>query len=171
MQKYTFPRITPCFSLRILLLLMFFTLIGDRRIKNPQVLIGRTFLYDGLQIRRNSKPLSKTLFTLHRKGVSVCIRAACTGEELHQLFTTLHPLFTRKNLRHLRIENRRPKGKPNLRDFLQRPNRSSFRLKSVRNPWSKNALFTLRNPMNKKSSKRLRVYTIVVFSFIRTFAP
>ena len=44
-----------------------------------------------------------------------------------------------KNLRHLR----------NLRDLLQRPNRSRFRLKSVRNPWSKNALLTQRNPMNK----------------------
>ena len=37
----------------------------------------------------------------------------------------------------------------NLRDLLQRPNRSIFRLKSVRNPWSKNVLLTQRNPMNK----------------------
>ena len=29
-------------------------------------------------------------------------------------------------LRHRRIENRRPKGKPNLRGFLQRPNRSKI---------------------------------------------
>ena len=44
-----------------------------------------------------------------------------------------------ENLRYLR----------NLRDFLQRPNRSSFRFNSVRNPWSKNALLTQRNPMKK----------------------
>ena len=25
-----------------------------------------------LQIRRNSKPLSKTLFTLHQKGINIC---------------------------------------------------------------------------------------------------
>ena len=30
-------------------------------------------IYAGFQIRRNSKPLSKTLFTLHGNGVSVCI--------------------------------------------------------------------------------------------------
>ena len=36
-------------------------------------------------------------------------------------------------------------------DLLQRPNRSSFRLKSVRNQWSKNALLTQRNLMNKIS--------------------
>ena len=44
-----------------------------------------------------------------------------------------------ENLRYLR----------NLRDFLQRPNRSSFRFNFVRNPWSKNALLTQRNPMKK----------------------
>ena len=27
----------------------------------------------GFEIRRNSKPLSKTLFTLHKHGVSICI--------------------------------------------------------------------------------------------------
>ena len=66
-----------------------------------------------------------------------------------------------QNLRYLWIENRRLKGMPNLlylrnlRDLLQRPNRSIFRLKSVRNPWSKNVLLTQRNPMNKISRWRV----------------
>ena len=30
-------------------------------------------IYAGFQIHRNSKPLSKTLFTLHGNGVSACI--------------------------------------------------------------------------------------------------
>ena len=45
-------------------------------------------------IRRNSTPLSKTLFTLHRNGINICNLETCTGEELTPLFTTLHPLFT-----------------------------------------------------------------------------
>ena len=67
-------------------------------------------------IRRNSKPLSKVLFTLHRKDINICNLETCTGEELTPLFTTLHP-----------------------------------------------------EPLT--GSKRLRVSTIVDFSFIRTFAP
>ena len=42
-------------------------------------------------IRRNSKPLSKVLFTLHRKDINICNLETCTGEELTPLFTTLHP--------------------------------------------------------------------------------
>ena len=42
-------------------------------------------------IRRNSTPLSKTLFTLHRNGINICNLETCTGEELTPLFTTLHP--------------------------------------------------------------------------------
>ena len=34
------------------------------------------------------------LFTLHWSGVSCCVWDNCAGEELPQLFTTLHPLFT-----------------------------------------------------------------------------
>ena len=49
-------------------------------------------------IRRNSTPLSKTLFTLHRKDINICNLETCTGEELTPLFTTLHPLFTRSRL-------------------------------------------------------------------------
>ena len=49
-------------------------------------------------IRRNSTPLSKTLFTLHRNGINICNLETCTGEELTPLFTTLHPLFTRSRL-------------------------------------------------------------------------
>ena len=45
-------------------------------------------------IRRNSTPLSKTLFTLHRKDINICNLETCTDEELTSLFTTLHPLFT-----------------------------------------------------------------------------
>ena len=78
------------------------------------------------------------------------------------LFTTLHhssPLFTRKICENLWIENRRPKGKPNLWDikcgFGPRPNRSIIRLKSVRNPWSQNVLLTQRYPMNKISRWRV----------------
>ena len=41
-------------------------------------------------IRRNSKPLSKALFTLHRKDINICKLETCTGEELTPLFTTLH---------------------------------------------------------------------------------
>ena len=40
------------------------------------------------------KLLSILLFTLHRSSVNRCAKGACTGEELLQLFTTLHPLFT-----------------------------------------------------------------------------
>ena len=49
-------------------------------------------------IRRNSKPLSKALFTLHRKDINICKLETCTDEELTPLFTTLHPLFTRSRL-------------------------------------------------------------------------
>jgi len=49
-------------------------------------------------IRRNSTPLSKTLFTLHRKDINICNLETCTDEELTSLFTTLHPLFTRSRL-------------------------------------------------------------------------
>ena len=49
-------------------------------------------------IRRNSTPLSKTLFTLHRNGINICNLETCAGEELTPLFTTLHPLFTRSRL-------------------------------------------------------------------------
>ena len=73
----------------------------------------------GFAIRRNSKPLSKILFTLHRKVINICSLETCTDEEITSLFTTLHPLFT----------------------------------------WI--VLFI---------GKRLRIYTIVDFSFIRTFA-
>ena len=38
---------------------------------------------------------------------------------------------------------------PGKSALFYRPNRSSFRFNSVRNPWSKNALLTQRNPMNK----------------------
>ena len=38
-------------------------------------------------IRRNSKPLSKALFTLHRNGINICNLETCTGEELIPLFT------------------------------------------------------------------------------------
>ena len=86
-----------------------------------------------------SKPLSKTLFTLHRKSINICNLRTCTNEESVPLFTTLHPLFTRKICVNLWIENRRPKGKPNLWDIRKvvsapRPNRSRFRFNSVRNP-------------------------------------
>ena len=39
-------------------------------------------------IRRNSKPLSKALFTLHRNGINICNLETCTGEELIPLFTS-----------------------------------------------------------------------------------
>ena len=55
-------------------------------------------LFCGFAIRRNSKPLSKILFTLHRKGINLCNLETCTGEVLTPLFTTLHPLFTRSRL-------------------------------------------------------------------------
>ena len=38
-------------------------------------------------IRRNSKPLSKALFTLHRKDINICKLETCTGEEW---YVTLH---------------------------------------------------------------------------------
>ena len=38
-------------------------------------------------IRRNSKPLSKVLFTLHRKDINICNLETCTGEELTPLYT------------------------------------------------------------------------------------
>ena len=75
--------------------------------------------------REFSKPLSKILFTLHRNDINICSLVTCTCEELcstlHHSSPTLHP-------ENLWIENRRPKGKPNLWDFLQRPNRSIYRL-------------------------------------------
>ena len=42
-------------------------------------------------IRLNSTPLSKTLFTLHRKGINICNLETCTGEELTPLFTSRNP--------------------------------------------------------------------------------
>ena len=45
----------------------------------------------GFAIRRNSKPLSKTLFTLHRKVINTCRLKTCTGEEFTPLFTTRNP--------------------------------------------------------------------------------
>ena len=44
----------------------------------------------GFAIRRNSKPLSKILFTLHRKVINICSLETCTDEEITSLFTTLH---------------------------------------------------------------------------------
>ena len=55
-------------------------------------------------------------------------------------------------------------------DLLQRPNRSSFRLKSVRNQWSKNALLTQRNLMNKISrwrvNKRVGIFSLPTYRFV-----
>ena len=45
----------------------------------------------GFAIRRNSKPLSKILFTLHRKGINICNLETCTGEVLTPLFTHSSP--------------------------------------------------------------------------------
>ena len=45
-------------------------------------------------IRRNSKPLSKTLFTLHKNRVSICIKGICAGEELRSTLHHSSPLFT-----------------------------------------------------------------------------
>ena len=42
-------------------------------------------------IRRNSTPLSKTLFTLHRKDINICNLETCTDEELTSLFTHSSP--------------------------------------------------------------------------------
>jgi len=42
-------------------------------------------------IRRNSKPLSKVLFTLHRKDINICNLETCTGEEFTPLFTSRNP--------------------------------------------------------------------------------
>ena len=55
-------------------------------------------IYAGFQIRRNSKPLSKTLFTLHRKVINTCSLETCTGEEFTPLFTTLHAKPLTENL-------------------------------------------------------------------------
>ena len=84
-------------------------------------------------IRRNSTPLSKTLFTLHRNGINICNLETCTGEELTPLFTTLHPLFTRSRL----PENlcKSVKSVEHKKRFsAPQPNRASFRFNSVRNP-------------------------------------
>ena len=57
----------------------------------------------GFAIRRNSKPLSKILFTLHRKVINICSLETCTDEEITSLFPTLHPLFTRSRLRKISV--------------------------------------------------------------------
>ena len=44
-------------------------------------------------IRRNSKPLSKTLFTLHKNMVSICIKGICAGEELRSTLHHLSPVY------------------------------------------------------------------------------
>ena len=81
-------------------------------------------------IRLNSTPLSKTLFTLHRKGINICNLETCTGEELTPLFTHSSPgAAYRKICVNLW----------NLWDIKKRfsapqPNRASFRFNSVRNP-------------------------------------
>ena len=66
------------------------------------------------------------------------IRRIANPSKLQATFkSTLHPspLFTHSS--------------PGKSALFYRPNRSSFRFNSVRNPWSKNALLTQRNPMNK----------------------
>ena len=54
------------------------------------------------------------------------------------------PLFTQSRLPPLFTHS-----SPGKSALFYRPNRSSFRFNSVRNPWNKNALLTQRNPMNK----------------------
>ena len=87
-------------------------------------------------IRRNSKPLSKALFTLHRKDINICKLETCTGEELTPLFTTLHhssPLFTRSRLPENLCKSVKSVGHKKVVSAPQ-PNRASFRFNSVRNP-------------------------------------
>lgn len=62
-----------------------------------------------------------------------CLCMSCFGRVKSALASS--PLFTHSS--------------PGKSALFYRPNRSSFRFNSVRNPWSKNALLTQRNPMNK----------------------
>ena len=71
-----------------------------------------------------------------------CLCMSCFGRVKSALDSS--PLFTRSRLPPLFTHS-----SPGKSALFYRPNRSSFRFNSVRNPWSKNALLIQRNPMKK----------------------